>query len=183
LDRPASATLRLERRIEAWLQETFGVEFAVDEALAKLDRLGVLIRTGDRLAQFPPRRARRSSGCVWCDFFRSPRPDRRGLRLRLRACWFARRLALGDHAVSRDDAAAGVMASPEPDLHRSSRDGRCGLSGRVTTSMPLVNLASGSQSTVVLRLIVALCAVGPDLSQHVADVARHPGPGRRVPTL
>jgi hypothetical protein len=46
VERPTQAML--ERRIEAWLKETFGVEveFAVDEALAKLDRLGVLIRTG-----------------------------------------------------------------------------------------------------------------------------------------
>ena len=49
-DRPNQATL--DARIEAWLKTTFGVDidFEVDDALAKLDRLGVLRRHGDRLS-------------------------------------------------------------------------------------------------------------------------------------
>jgi hypothetical protein len=72
VERPTQAML--ERRIEAWLKETFGVdvEFAVDEALAKLDRLGVLIRTGDRLAVPTFDEALARLDCVWSDFFREP---------------------------------------------------------------------------------------------------------------
>jgi hypothetical protein len=64
----------LERRIEAWLKETFGVEveFAVDKALAKLDRHGVLIRTGDRLAVPALDEALARLDCVWGDFLREP---------------------------------------------------------------------------------------------------------------
>jgi hypothetical protein len=74
LDRPASATPRLERRIEAWLKKTFGVEveFAVDEALAKLDRL----RGADPNRGPPrgsgPRRALERFACMWSDFFCNP---------------------------------------------------------------------------------------------------------------
>jgi hypothetical protein len=71
---PWTGPPRLERRIEAWLKKTFGVEveFAVDEALAKLDRLGVLIPHGR-----PPRGSHLDEAlarldCVWCDFFRKP---------------------------------------------------------------------------------------------------------------
>jgi hypothetical protein len=41
----------LEKRIEAWLKLNFGIaiEFEVDDALAKLDRLGLLKREGDKL--------------------------------------------------------------------------------------------------------------------------------------
>jgi hypothetical protein len=53
---------------EAFVQ----VEFAVDEALAKLDRLGVLIRTGDRLAVPTLDGALARLDCVWSDFFREP---------------------------------------------------------------------------------------------------------------
>src|SRR5262249_37865330 len=42
----------LDRRIETWLKETFGIDidFEVDDALQKLDRLGVLTRAGDRVS-------------------------------------------------------------------------------------------------------------------------------------
>ena len=72
VERPTQAML--ERRIEAWLKETFGVEveFAVDKALAKLDRLGVLIRTGDRLAVPALDEALARLDCVWSDFLREP---------------------------------------------------------------------------------------------------------------
>lgn len=42
----------LDRRIETWLKERFGIDidFEVDDALQKLDRLGVLKRDGERLS-------------------------------------------------------------------------------------------------------------------------------------
>lgn len=42
----------LEHRIETWLRETFDADcdFAVDDALRKLERLGLLSRDGDRLS-------------------------------------------------------------------------------------------------------------------------------------
>ena len=42
----------LDQRIEAWLQKTFGVDvdFECDDALAKLDRLKLLKRDGDKLS-------------------------------------------------------------------------------------------------------------------------------------
>jgi hypothetical protein len=72
VEQPTQAML--ERRIEAWLKETFGVEveFAVDKALAKLDRLGVLIRTGDRLAVPALDEALARLDGVWSNFLREP---------------------------------------------------------------------------------------------------------------
>ena len=45
----------LDRRIEAWLKKTFGadVDFECDDALAKLERLGLLKRDGDKLSVLP----------------------------------------------------------------------------------------------------------------------------------
>jgi hypothetical protein len=65
----------LEKRIEGWLDQAFGVEvaFRVDEALAKLDRLGLLQRNGDALSVLPPAAAVPRLDSVWADFFR-PRP-------------------------------------------------------------------------------------------------------------
>ena len=42
----------LDSRVEAWLKQHFGfdIDFEVDDALAKLERLGVLIRNGDKLS-------------------------------------------------------------------------------------------------------------------------------------
>jgi hypothetical protein len=73
VEQPTQAML--ERRIEAWLKETFGVdvEFAVDKALAKLGKLGVLIRTGDRLAVPALDAALAQLDCVWSDFLREPK--------------------------------------------------------------------------------------------------------------
>ena len=49
----------LDRRIEAWLKEAFDldIDFEVDDALGKLDRLGLLRRDGERLAVPPPEEA------------------------------------------------------------------------------------------------------------------------------
>ena len=60
---------RLRRRVE--------VEFAVDEALVKLDRLDALIRTGDRLAVPALDEALVRLDCVWSDFFRNPGEPRK----------------------------------------------------------------------------------------------------------
>jgi uncharacterized protein DUF3754 len=68
IEQPTQAML--ERQIDAWLKETFGVEveFAIDEALAKLDQLGVLVRAGDRLAVPTLDETLARLDCVWSDF-------------------------------------------------------------------------------------------------------------------
>ena len=72
VEQPTQAML--ERRIEAWLRRRSAstVEFAVDKALAKLDRLGVLIRTDDRLAVPALDEALARLDGVWGDFLREP---------------------------------------------------------------------------------------------------------------
>jgi Protein of unknown function (DUF3754) len=62
---------QIEGRIEAWLRETFGVDldFAVDGALVKLERLGLLKRDGERLAVPPLDGALAQLRRVWDDFF------------------------------------------------------------------------------------------------------------------
>jgi hypothetical protein len=62
----------LDGRIEQWLKDAFGVDvdFEVDDALAKLERLGVLIRDGGRLAVPPLAEALAQLDRVWDDFFR-----------------------------------------------------------------------------------------------------------------
>ena len=62
---------QLEGRIEAWLRETFGVDldFEADDALAKLERLGLLKREGERLAVPPLDGALAQLRRVWDDFF------------------------------------------------------------------------------------------------------------------
>jgi hypothetical protein len=61
----------LEGRIENWLEQAFGVDvaFKVDDALAKLDRLGLLERNGDALSVLPLEAARLRLDRVWADFF------------------------------------------------------------------------------------------------------------------
>ena len=53
----------------------FGVDFgfAVNKALAKLGKLGVLIRTADRLAVSAFDAALAQLDCVWSDFLREPK--------------------------------------------------------------------------------------------------------------
>jgi hypothetical protein len=49
---PVATSAELDRRIEAWLERSMGisVDFEVDDALAKLRRLGFLAQDGDRMA-------------------------------------------------------------------------------------------------------------------------------------
>jgi hypothetical protein len=62
----------LEDRIEGWLGQAFGVElgFKVDDALARLDRLGLLVRDGERLSVLPLDAAILKLDRIWGDFFR-----------------------------------------------------------------------------------------------------------------
>ncbi|WP_290986553.1 DUF3754 domain-containing protein [Hyphomicrobium sp.] len=61
----------IDRRIEAWLQEKFklDIDFEVDDALAKLDRLGLLLRDGNDLSVLPPDRALFVLDQRWDNFF------------------------------------------------------------------------------------------------------------------
>jgi hypothetical protein len=61
----------LDRRIEAWLRERFGVEvdFEIADALAKLERLKLLKREGERLSVPPPEQALARLDEVWDGFF------------------------------------------------------------------------------------------------------------------
>jgi hypothetical protein len=61
----------LERRIEFWLRETFGVDcdFDVDDALRKLDRLGLLVRDGERLSVLALDDTLAQLKRVWGDLF------------------------------------------------------------------------------------------------------------------
>jgi hypothetical protein len=63
---------QLEDRIEQWLKKTFAVEieFEVAEALAKLDRFGLLCRDGERLSVPPPEETIVRLDRLWGDFFR-----------------------------------------------------------------------------------------------------------------
>jgi hypothetical protein len=79
--RTAAAALTqagLERRIEQWLQQAFGVEisFAVADALAKLERFCVLKRDGERLHALPPDEARVHLSRAWDNLlpYRAPSP-------------------------------------------------------------------------------------------------------------
>jgi Protein of unknown function (DUF3754) len=65
---------QLDRQIEAWLKEKFGVavDFEVDDALSKLDRLGLLTRAGARLTALPPAEALARLDRVWDDYFQFP---------------------------------------------------------------------------------------------------------------
>ena len=61
----------LDRRIEAWLKATFGLDldFAVGDAVAKLERLGLLERRGERLFVSPLDEAFARLTRVWDNFF------------------------------------------------------------------------------------------------------------------
>jgi hypothetical protein len=69
----------LEDRIESWLARAFGVDvdFKVGDALAKLDRLGLLLRNGEQLSVLPLEAALCKLDCVWADFFK-PEPSAAG---------------------------------------------------------------------------------------------------------
>ena len=61
----------LDARIEQWLQAAFGVavDFEVDDALAKLERLGVLRRTGGQLSVLALADALHQLDSVWDNYF------------------------------------------------------------------------------------------------------------------
>ena len=61
----------LDTRIEHWLKEAFGVDvdFEVDDALAKLDRLGLLIHDSERLSVPPPPQALAKLDALWDNYF------------------------------------------------------------------------------------------------------------------
>jgi hypothetical protein len=61
----------LDARIEEWLSTTFGVDidFEVDDALAKLQRLGLLKREGEKLAVLPLDEALIVLDRIWDQFF------------------------------------------------------------------------------------------------------------------
>ena len=66
----------LEDSIESWLSCAFGVAvgFKVGDALAKLDRLGLLLRDGERLSVLPLDAALLKLDGIWGDFFK-PKPS------------------------------------------------------------------------------------------------------------
>jgi hypothetical protein len=61
----------LDQRIEVWLKKTFGadVDFECDDALAKLERLGLLKRDGDKLSVQPLGEALIRLDRIWDNFF------------------------------------------------------------------------------------------------------------------
>ena len=61
----------LDRRIETWLKETFDadVDFECDDALAKLERLDLLKRDGDKLSVLPLGEALIRLDRIWDNFF------------------------------------------------------------------------------------------------------------------
>jgi hypothetical protein len=68
-DGPTEA--ELDRRIEDWLRQTFkiAIDFECGDALAKLDRLGLLRRDGDRLTVLPLDEALLRLDRIWDGFF------------------------------------------------------------------------------------------------------------------
>lgn len=64
---PASTSAELDRRIEAWLERHFGlsVDFEVDDALAKLRRLGFLSHDGDEMTAGGLERALSGLDTLW----------------------------------------------------------------------------------------------------------------------
>jgi hypothetical protein len=67
----APAQADLDRQIEAWLKQHFrlDVDFEVEDALAKLERLGLLRRDGERLSVPPPTETLARLDSVWDDYF------------------------------------------------------------------------------------------------------------------
>jgi len=61
----------LDQRIEIWLKKTFGtdVDFECDDALAKLERLNLLKRDGDKLSVPPLGEALIQLDRIWDNFF------------------------------------------------------------------------------------------------------------------
>ncbi len=83
--RTAAAALtqaELERRIEQWLQAAFGVEtdFAVADALAKLERFCLLTREGERLHALAPEEALAHLARAWSALLQYQAPSSRNRR-------------------------------------------------------------------------------------------------------
>jgi hypothetical protein len=68
----------LEARVEVWLKARFGIEieFEVSDALAKLDRLGLVERRGERLVALPIEAALAELRGVWDGFFAAVKESR-----------------------------------------------------------------------------------------------------------
>jgi len=68
---PSPGAAELERRIETWLRQTFGVDldFKVEQALVKLREFGLIRHAGERLAVLPLDEAIGHLRGVWDDFF------------------------------------------------------------------------------------------------------------------
>jgi hypothetical protein len=66
----------LDRRIEQWLKDTFAVDvdFEVDDALAKLERLGLLKHDGERLTVRSPEEALTRLDYQWDNYFQYNAP-------------------------------------------------------------------------------------------------------------
>ncbi len=83
-DRPLTER-ELDSSIEDWLQRRFSLalDFEVDDALAKLERFGILARDGDMLSVLPPAEALAALDHRWDGFFHFPaapeQPQTRGL--------------------------------------------------------------------------------------------------------
>jgi hypothetical protein len=75
----APAQGELADRIESWLARAFGVDvgFKVGDALARLERLGLLLRDGEQLSVLPLEAALLKLDGAWGDFFR-PKPATAG---------------------------------------------------------------------------------------------------------
>jgi hypothetical protein len=72
----APAPAELARSIETWLQQAFGIEidFRIDEALAKLQSLGLVMRQNDHLATLPLDAALAKLDQDWAAYFKSVIP-------------------------------------------------------------------------------------------------------------
>jgi Protein of unknown function (DUF3754) len=67
----APTQTELDEHIEKWLRDTFNVDvdFEVDDALAKLERLELLRRNGERLSVPPPEDALARLDYIWDNYF------------------------------------------------------------------------------------------------------------------
>jgi hypothetical protein len=70
----APTQAELEDAVERWLAQAFGLEvaFKVDDALGRLDRLGLLVKDGERLSVAPPDTALAKLDRIWSDYFKPP---------------------------------------------------------------------------------------------------------------
>ena len=71
LQREPTTQADLDRRIEIWLKDAFDIDtdFEVDDALGKLDRLGLLRRDGERISVLSPQDALARLDTIWDNYF------------------------------------------------------------------------------------------------------------------